>query len=421
MMKVTHIETFAVRAKPAGAEYWGARAWGSIASASDATTYPPRARRTIAYSPTIDTVLVRLETDDGTVGWGEAKAPVAASATVEIIKELLAPIAVGSSLSEIAVTWERMYATMANRGHHSGFLLEAISGVDIALWDAWARYLGQPVSALLGGRFRDAIDVYASGIPAGGPGNRQAVHDQALELRDRGFRSIKVAIGMDAPSDVAAVEAVREVLGENGRVFADASGCYDFGQAEWVGRRLADLDCGFFEMPLPAQDIEGYARLAARLPIPLALDTLTTRKQALAYLQAGALHVLQPDVARAGGITETLRIAQLADAFGAQATAHVSIGSAVQFAASLQVALALPNCQILEHWIGSNPLGKSIASDLDEPANGVRAGGGGWGLGITVNEDAVRAMARSNKPSPGGARRKGDGLPAANRGSGNGR
>lgn len=412
-MKVTAIETFVVRAAPEGAPYWGARAWGQAAGNADreeasagraaagaraapdaaAATYPPMARRQVAYSPTIDTVLVRLETDDGTVGWGEAKAPVAGTATAAIIHELLIPIALGSRLDEIVVTWERMYACMANRGHYSGFLLEAIAGIDIALWDAWARKLDQPLSALIGGRFRTAMPVYASGIPAGGPGNLPAVRDQASELTSCGFRAIKVAIGMDAESDVQAVAAVREVVGNEGLVFADASGCYDLAQAEWVGRRLADLDCGFFEMPLQAQDVHGYARLASKLPIPLALDTITTRRQALSFLQAGALHVVQPDVTRAGGITESLRIAALADAYGAQATPHVSIGSAVQFAASLHVALALPNCRILEHWTGSNPLGRPVAPDLDEPIDGVRHALKGSGLGITINEDAVRSLA----------------------------
>lgn len=394
-MKVTRLEVFPLRAAPIGPAYWGAQAWGSLSATAEPATYPPVARRQVAYSPTVDTVLVRVETDDGIIGWGEAKAPVAANATAEIVQSLLAPTVLGTSLQEIAVTWERMYASMGNRGHHSGFLLEAISGIDIALWDAWGRALNQPISALIGGRFRDSVPVYASGIPAGGPGNIDAVQRQAYDLRARGFTAIKVAIGIDPPSDVAAVAAVRDILGDSGQVFADASGGYDSTQAEWVGRRIADLGCGFFEMPLQAQDVAGYARLASRLPIPLALDTVTTRRQSLAFLQADALRILQPDVARAGGITETVRIAALADAYGAQATPHVSIGSAVQLAASLQLALAFPNCQILEHWVGDNPLGSPLSADLDQPHDGMRTTGDGPGLGITVDEAFVRSKSQA--------------------------
>lgn len=390
-MKVTKLETFVVRGQPDAIAYWGARAWGG-ASVADRPTYPPAARRQVSYSQTIDAVLVRIETDDGTVGWGEAKAPVAADATAEIINALLAPIAIDSRLDEIAVTWERMYACMTNRGHHSGFLLEAIAGVDIALWDAWGRKLGQPISALLGGKFRDAVPVYASGIPAQGADGIEGVREQAAALVGRGFRSIKVAIGAEPRSDLEAVQEVREIVGDEGRVFADASGQYDFAQAEWVGHRLADIGAGFFEMPLQAQDIQGYARLAAKLRVPLALDTLATRRQSLEFLQAGALHVLQPDVNRAGGITETVRIAALADAYGAQATPHVSIGSAVHFAVSLQLALAIPNCMVLEHWTGNNPLGRVVAPDLDDPVEGFRRPRSGSGLGITIDEEAVRSL-----------------------------
>lgn len=107
-----------------------------------------------------------------------------------------------------------------------------------------------------------------------------------------------MAIGASPTSDVATVKTVR-----------------------------AELGVGFFEMPLPPEHIDGYAKLSRRLDIPLALDSLMNRHRALQFLQAEALHVLQPDVCRAGGITETMRVAQLADAFGAQATPHVSIGS----------------------------------------------------------------------------------------------
>jgi L-alanine-DL-glutamate epimerase-like enolase superfamily enzyme len=113
-----------------------------------------------------------------------------------------------------------------------------------------------------------------------------------------------------------------------------------------VGRGLEALGVGFFEMPTAPENIDGYRVLADKLDIPLALDSLAGRHRALEFLRAGALHVLQPDVCRAGGITETMRIAALADAFGAVATPHVSIGSAVHFAASLQCAAAMPNFEI---------------------------------------------------------------------------
>src|SRR5690606_18935343 len=137
-----------LRAEPAET-YWGARTW-SEGDGAVLATYPPASRRRYVYSPTVDTALVRVETSDGVVGWGEAKAPVGVRATCALVDDLLAPVVVGSRLDEIAVTWDRMYAGMRVRGHDAGFWLEAMSGVDIALWDAWGRTLGQPLYALLG-------------------------------------------------------------------------------------------------------------------------------------------------------------------------------------------------------------------------------------------------------------------------------
>lgn len=392
-MKITDVTTFVLAAAPEET-YWGARTW-SPAHGRQLVEYPPAARRRYVYSDTIDTVLVRVRTEDGVAGWGEAKAPVGGRATAAIVDDLLAPIVVGTRLDEIRVTWDRMYAGMRVRGHDSGFWLEAIAGVDIALWDAWARQLGQPVATLLGGRYRDGVPVYASGVPGAAAGSgaegQDGVRAEATQLRDQGFTAVKVAIGVRPEDDIASVRTVREVFGTTGTVYADAAGQYEFPQALQVGSALRELGVGFFEMPLPPEDVDGYARLAARLDLPLALDSLATRHRALQFLRADALHVLQPDVCRAGGISETMRIAELADAFGAQATPHVSIGSPVHVAASVQCAAAIPNFATMEYWIGANPLA-AVAPDRLEPRGGTITVPAGPGLGITVDEGAVRAL-----------------------------
>jgi len=395
-VKIKTISSYALRAEPVGERYWGARAWSSDGG-SELGGYPVEARRRYAYSPTIDTVVVRIETSDGVIGWGECKAPVAARITAALVEELLAPIVVGTTVDEIAVTWERMYAAMRVRGHDSGFWLEAIAGVDIALWDAWGKTLGQPVHRLLGGAFRLRVPVYASGIPAAAAGTGEEglaqVREHAQRLRAAGWTAAKVAIGVSPDRDLASVAEVAAVMPT---VYADAAGQYDVRQALRVGRGLQELGVGFFEMPVPPERVADYRTLADRLDIPLALDSLTNRHRALEFLRAGALHVLQPDVCRAGGITETMRIAALADGFGAQATPHVSIGSAIHFAASLQCAAAMPNIEVMEHWVGDNPLA-AVAPNLDVPAADpnamIRTVPTGPGLGITVDETAVRRLA----------------------------
>ena len=393
-MKVSTVETLVLRAQPAQT-YWGARAWRA---GLDVPTgqYPPLERRRYLYSDTIDAVLVRIEAADGTVGWGEAKAPVGARATAAIIDDLLAPLVIGTGLDEISNTWDRMYAGMRVRGHDSGFWLEAIAGIDIALWDALGRHCGQALTTLIGGRYRDEVPVYASGIPgaqAGSGASGQAqVRDEAQRMRDSGFTAVKVAIGAGREDDIASVETVRDAMGAMATILVDAAGQYDLPDALRVGHALVDAGVGFFEMPLPPEDIGGYARLARRVDVPLALDSVCTRHRALEFLRAGALHVLQPDVCRAGGITESMRIAQLADAFGAQATPHVSIGSAVHIAASISCAAAIPNFSILEEWTGSNPL-REIAADCPEVVDGRYAVPTKAGLGISVDQAVVRRMA----------------------------
>lgn len=393
-MRIAALRTYVLQVSPAE-RYWGARAWSSDDGRS-LVSYPPEERRRYVYSDTIDTVLVRVETVDGIVGWGESKAPVGARATAAIVTDLLAPVVIGGRLDEISRMWDRMYAGMRVRGHDSGFWLEAIAGVDIALWDAWGRALGQPVAALIGGYYRPAVAVYASGIPGAPAGSgvegQLAVRQEAERLRGQGFAAVKVAIGLNPEDDIASVRTVRDVFGADTDVFADAAGQYDLPQAIRVGRALAELGAGFFEMPLPPEDLGGYARLASRLDVPLALDSLATRHRALEFLSAGALHVVQPDVCRAGGITETMRVATLADAFGAQATPHVSIGSPVHVAASMHCAAAIPNFAIMEYWIGTNPL-REIVSDCAKPIDGSIPAPLGPGLGIAVDEEAVRRMA----------------------------
>jgi D-galactarolactone cycloisomerase len=393
-MRVSRLDTFVMRGRPQET-YWGARTW-SAEHGREPSRYPPMDRRRYIYSETIDAVLVRLETADGVTGWGEAKAPVGARATAAIVDDLIAPLVTGSRLDEISRTWDRVYTGMRVRGHASGFWLEALAGVDIALWDAWARTLGQPLCALLGGRYRESIRLYASGVPGASAGSGEAgqeiVRAEAQRLRERGYDAVKVAIGSQPEDDIASVATVREVFGAHALVLADAAGQYELPQAIRVGRALTELGVGFFEMPLPPEDLAGYAALAARLDLPLALDSLTTRFRALEFLRAGALHVLQPDVCRAGGITETMRIAALADTFGAQATPHVSIGSAVHWYASLHCAAAMPNFSVQEQWIGANPLA-AIAADAVVPVTGACDVPTLPGLGITVDEDAVRRLA----------------------------
>ena len=395
-MKITNVETFAVQARPIDRQpYWGSRAWGEKgrpANSELSAEYPAPVRRRYIYSGTIDTVLVRVTTDDGIVGWGEAKAPVAPQATKQIIDLLLAGIILGADPREVTVLWERMYAGMRVRGHRAGFYLEAISGVDIALWDICGRAAGRPIHQLLGGSFRNPVRVYASGLPAlerdAGGEEFEALEAEARRIQGLGYTGLKMAIGRGIEGDLRSVRRVREALGADFLIYTDAAGVYDRAQALRLGAALAELGCAWFEMPTAPEDVAGYGELARALTIPIALDSLTSRYEVAEFIRAGGLDVVLPDVCRAGGITECRRIAELADAFGLAFAPHISIGSAVHFAASAHLASAMPNTMTSEYWIGDNPLGDALLKEPLRLEGGYLHAPGGPGLGIDIDEAA---------------------------------
>jgi D-arabinonate dehydratase/D-galactarolactone cycloisomerase len=396
-MKIVKVEAFAIQAKPIDARpYWGSRAWGAElrpGQLESSTEYPVPLRRRFVYSNTIDTVIVRIEANDGRVGWGEAKAPVAPQATAKIIDLLLADILIGADPREVLVLWERMYAGMRVRGHRAGFYIEAIAGVDIALWDLAGQAAAAPISTLLGGKMRESVRVYASGLPSlplQAPDEAiAALVDEARELRAAGYTGVKMAIGQGVRGDLRAIRAIRDALGDDFTVYADAAGVYSRADAMRIGEAMQELGVGFFEMPIAPEDVEGYAELAQRLSIPIALDSIMTRHETVELIRNRAIDIVQPDVCRAGGITECRRIAELADCFGLAFQPHVSIGSAVHVAASAHLAVAMPNSIVCEYWIGKNPIGAAIAATPAEMRDGYLHAPGGPGLGIGVDADAL--------------------------------
>ena len=399
-MRVTEIQTFVIKAESGiNQPYWGKQMWGGDIEFVQAI-YPPQCRLKSTYSDTINTVIVKLSTDKGFVGYGEAKAPVVPEATQAVIDNLLSDVIYRQDPTNISALWDKMYATMHLRGHSQGFLMEAISGVDIALWDLIGKALNAPIYMLLGGRFRDRVKVYASGLPAirddADEQTKNALRRAAQNLLDRGFRAIKIGIGHNIEGAVATIEIVRAVVGKEIPLFVDAACCYNVRTAIRLGRKLEELGIQWLEAPIPLEYLGGYEIIAKSLDLPIALDLISNRFQVRDFLTRNALSVVQPDVCRAGGISESKRIADLADVFGVPCAPHASIGSAIHFAATLQLAASLPNLWIMEygmwlteHGIGENPLGNLI---LEEPLalkDGYLKVPDGPGLGITINEKAL--------------------------------
>ncbi|MCY4525080.1 MAG: mandelate racemase/muconate lactonizing enzyme family protein [Anaerolineaceae bacterium] len=340
------------------------------------------------YSATYETVFVRLRSSEGLTAWGEALAPVAPEVVCAIIEQLLAPSLIGRETLGAGRLWHLMYNLMRDRGYYGGHMLDAISAVDIALWDAAGKLLDQPVHALIGGAFREDVPCYVSGLPRPTDDGRVEL---ALDWQAKGFHAFKLAAGYGVRNDETTTRCLREALEEGSTLLLDAHWAYTVEEALQLGRRLEDLEVGFLEAPINPEDVAGHRRLSQGLTIPVAIgETERTRYQFRPWLEQRAISVLQPDIGRAG-ISESMVIAQMAEAFNARMAPHLSVGLGPCIAASIQLAAALPNLYLLEYQPPVVDLANNL---LQEP---ILVEGGrfmipeGPGLGVELDLDKLRA------------------------------
>ncbi|MEO7941208.1 MAG: mandelate racemase/muconate lactonizing enzyme family protein, partial [Burkholderiaceae bacterium] len=246
----------------------------------------------------VSIVLVELRTADGLVGYGECLGRFGAASYASFINQVLAPLLLGQSAFDIRRHWMRMRAALTGRA--GGILIEAIAGVDIALWDVVGKALGQPVHRLLGGMGRSAVDCYASSINWADPDTMEA---QTRAVMAMGFKAIKVKLGTPVDRAIAAASGVRDVVGGGMRLGVDANWAYTVDEAMSVGRALQALDYWFFEEPIVPEDVQGYGLLRRSLSIMLAAgESDYTVAHASTLLRDRLVGIIQPDVARAGGI-----------------------------------------------------------------------------------------------------------------------
>ena len=352
-------------------------------------TLPDAQRTSQGDWPSLDIVVVEVRTDAGIVGWGECLARTSSPAYAAAVETILKPVLVGRNPFETASLWRAMRGRLTGRA--GGMLVDSIAGVDIALWDIMGKVAALPVHRLLGGAGRRQILAYASSINWGDDARAEA------ETRDclaRGFRAIKVKIGQTPRAAIARAELIRKIVGPEIRLSVDANWAFDLDEATQVGEALAALDYWWFEEPIVPEDIDGYRRLRERTKVRLAAgesDFVAT--QARDLIATRSVGVIQPDVARAGGITETRRIADLADAFHVAYAPHVGWSGAICAAASVQLAAAQPNFLVYECMIFANPLRENLLTrrvgSFQDLVDGHAAVPEGPGLGIDIDRDAL--------------------------------
>ncbi len=321
------------------------------------TSYPlrvtlPKAQRTSQGDfPAVEILVVEVETESGVVGIGEGLARRGARGYAAMVDDVLTPRLLGQDARDRRRLWRAMRGALT--GRPGGQLVEAISALDIAFWDIAGKLAGEPVHRLLGGIGRRSVRAYASSINWLDDATVEAEVASAVA---QGFREIKVKLGKPVKDAVARAALVRR-LAPDLLLGVDANWAYDVDEAMFIGRALSDLGYDFFEEPIVPQDRAGYRRLSQHLPIRLAAgESDYVAAEALISLEDRSIGMIQPDVTRSGGITETWRITELAAAHHVAYAPHVGWSGAICVAASLHLAAAAETFRTFECMVYDNPL-----------------------------------------------------------------
>jgi len=395
-MKISRIETYILRV-PLGKERFY----------SSQTAFPER-----------NSLLVRIETDTGIVGWGEGGQYGPPEPPEACIHHVLALLLMGQDPMQRAVLWERLYGLTRDFGQ-KGPYIDALSGVDIALWDIVGKVTGLSISKLLGGRFREKVRAYATGHYYRGEDvydykkNLPALVEEAKGYVKEGFTILKVKIGLlPLEEDLARMRAIRDAVGPGIKILVDANHAYNVGTARRLCREMEDMGgVLWFEEPIPPEDYEGYRLLRSETSIPIAAGECEfTRYGFRELFTRGCVDIAQPDLCASGGISEFRIIQGMASAFHIPVIPHVW-GSAVALAASLQVIATLPpfpytalpipleNEPVIEYDRNPNPLRDLLAGKSFSLHEGMLSIPDQPGIGIELEPRILEEYTASHKES----------------------
>lgn len=289
-------------------------------------------------------VIVEIVTSDGESSFGECmchgqQPPQIAAAFIE---NCYRPRLIGRDIFDVEVLWEEMY-NVARPFGQQGAAVNAISGIDIALWDAIGKQTNKPISKLLGGNFRDKVWAYATGFyrKRDGVYPRDAVKE-AKSYVSKGFQGMKMKTGFGPENDITYIRTVREAVGPDVKLMADFNCAYNQAVARRILLELQDCKLEFFEELLAPEDRDGYAAIRNLTTSYIAAgENLFSKQVYKDWLVKGALDIYQPDLCSSGGFTELKKIAALTQAYNTMLIPHVW-GSGVGLAASLQFIATLP-------------------------------------------------------------------------------
>jgi L-alanine-DL-glutamate epimerase-like enolase superfamily enzyme len=378
--RIASIETFVVSI-PRDVPYLGALRAGEEVNEHG---YLVRQGNRTVYPRTDKSVLVKVTTASGAVGWGETYGIVVPGAVTAIIGELLAPLLIGRDPRDPGVIHEDLYDLMRVRGFFGGYYLDALAGVDIALWDVAARLAGLPLARMLGGIRRAQIPAYVSGLPK--PTLDERVRF-AADWMEKGFDAVKFAAATTDAGEEAEISALRAALGPKPRIMVDLHWRYTAAEAIKLIDRLAAHDLYFAEAPCAPEDIDGQAQVAASVRVPMALgEEWRTAFEYRPRFQRRCMDIVQPEMGHTG-VTEFMKIARMAEAFHCRIIPHASIGIGIFQAASLHAAAALQHVPYHEyqHSVFDRNL-RFVTGDM-RCERGLFHLPSGPGLGVAPSED----------------------------------
>jgi len=334
--------------------------------------------------------LIAVLTDEDLVGLGSVYTD---EGLVRAALSVLEPLYRGENALEPERVSERLRQNMFWLGR-GGSITHTISGIDIALWDLLGKATGQPVGRLLGGRYRERVRPYASLLMD----QPEPLVEHLEQIAEQGFKAFKMGWGpfgrVSAALDEAIVRAAREAVGPDALLMVDAGGSDAFWSQgyKWALRTadmLAAYDVAWFEEPLAPDALRDYVALRRAAPLPISGGEVLTRRQSFqSWLQEGAFDIVQPDVTKVGGITESRRIAWMAEEHGVRFIPH-GWNTAIGLAADLQLASALPGTDLVEYIAGSPYVDELAAERWQLDEEGMLSIPEAPGLGIALDVDAV--------------------------------
>lgn len=333
-----------------------------------------------------DAIVVKVVSDDGVIGYGEAHPGRSPGAIVSLIHNTLAPMLTGLSVHDTNSVWTRVNRMqLSSHGLGAGAAL-ALSGIDMALWDLRAKSLGIPLYSLLGGS-RKPIAAYAGGISMGFQ-VPDALAEEAQSYVDRGYRAVKLRLGDNPKDDIARVQRVRSQLGDQITILVDANTSYSVSDARAVLPSLEDCKVAWLEEPFGCNDFGAY-RQAAQLTKGVALaagENHYTRFEFARLIEERAVSILQPDLSKSGGISEGLKIAAMASAWGLPVHPHSS-ATGINHLASIHFLASIDNGGYFEACVSAfNPLRDMFGSPFSIDQEGFVQPSTAPGIGLEIDE-----------------------------------